>query len=176
MNPWNVISISELDTIDVLVISPGGAGTTMLLGEIAKFKKTNCLGDTDGFKHLPYNAEYISRILKTKKIIYLYDRPERVVNSIAHRGWLRVQGSKLGSILCVFLPEGFQKRFFYSAVIRQINGYTSKVDEQLLILQFDHIWDSLEEISNFLEVDTSKFVFTFPPRKERKSDNGCANR
>ena len=175
VNPWGMVNFDKAAALDVMVISPGGAGTTMLLSELRNVSAVNCISDTDFLKHLPYDRVLCNRLLEKTKVIFLYDDPKRVQLSIERRGWLRIQGSKLGSVLCVLLPEGYQKSIFQKAVERQINGFTSHAHPNLLITNFDTLWGDLDKISLFCDIQNTDFSANFPDRRERKSDNGCTN-
>lgn len=168
-NPWWFVDERMAQDFDLLVMSPGGAGTTLLMTEIRNHRKINCIADTDGYKHLPFSSTKLAALLKNKKVVYIYDDPLRVTQSIGRRGWLRIQGSKLQSTLCVVLPEGFQKKIFTKAVRRQILGFHSLKHDNLLLVKFDNLWNDLPIISKFLALDGKEFEIDFPPKKRRMS-------
>ena len=169
IDPWRLVDLSMARCLDVIVISPGGAGTTMLIGELNKYCKVNCISDTDYLKHLPYNRVRSEQLLTGTKIIYLHDDPSRVRASIERRGWLRVQGSKLGSTRCVLLPEGFQKSHFERRVVCQIAGFVSHKHRNLMVTSFNDLWNDLDCIAEFVGLQDTDFVQNFPDRRVRQS-------
>lgn len=154
--------------LGVLVVSPGGVATTSLIEHIAKFGVVNRADDSDLLKHLPWPPK---AVLKAKylKVIFILGRPEVVYASIRRRGWIAVQGSKLGSLGSVILPNSHAKAAFIRAVDLQWQRWVSADVPHFLAIQYDDLWDQKEAISMFLGIKDEQFLADFPTRVNRKS-------
>ena len=78
----NLKSLVVPKEIDVIISSMGGVGTTFFIDHIKKYKSTNALNDSDGYKHLlfpPLSAN------KDIKFIYLFGNPINSVISLFNR-------------------------------------------------------------------------------------------
>lgn len=84
--------------LDVLIMSPGGAGTTYFIQYIKQYTslKVNDYRDVDGLKHI--SMGHLNRLCdaQPQKIIYLFNDPALTVESIFRRGWQSYHAPKLG--------------------------------------------------------------------------------
>lgn len=152
---------------NVLIVSPGGVATTMLIEHIGQFTVTNLPGDSDGLKHLPRPPRWASEI---EKVIFVYGDRSEVYLSIKRRGWVGKQGAKLGSLLAATFPGAIARLAFITAVGKQIeswNHWCSLHPERRLFLTYDEIWQSCEKIGDFCGIEDKNFVETFPRRENR---------
>lgn len=156
-------------TPTTLVISPGGVASSFLIDYLSKFLTLNDIDDRDDIKHLPrLSSEWLS----TKKVLYIYGDPDDVYRSIARRGWVDIQGAKLGCVLCQFTFGSLQALMFKKAVQRQIDrfcGYANKRPENVMAISYNDIWAAAPRIKAFFEINDDDFLQNFPPRKERTS-------
>lgn len=151
---------------EFLVVSPGGVATTMLIDYLSHYVSLNDKDDEDGLKHIPNLPRSIGDSVKT---IYVYGDSEDIYESIRRRGWVDLQGAKLGCPLCVLSRGHLQKKLFQRAVDRQIY-YFLNVKKNVMALRYEDIWDSTEEIRSYLGIEAPEFVESFPPRKQRSSN------
>ena len=151
--------------VQVCVVSPGGVGTTMLIGYIGRFRSTNCAWDCDGLKHLPRPPGNIES--SDVKFIFVRGNAEDIYRSIKRRGWLDTQGGKLGSFMCALSRGWVQKRCFKQAVERQARHWTANNASNLLIVDYEEIWDSIDKLAAFIDIDCERFNRDFPLRNPR---------
>lgn len=154
------------DIPEFLVVSPGGVATTMLIDYLSHYVSLNDKDDEDGLKHPPNLPRSIG---DSVKIIYVYGDSEEIYESLRRRGWVDLQGAKLGCLLCVLSRGPLQKTLFMRAVDRQ-KQYFLNAKKNVMLLRYEDIWDSAEEIRSFLGIDAPEFVEIFPPRKQRGSN------
>lgn len=150
-------------------------GTTFLIQEISKFKKTNNFGDQDGFKHLPLPP--IDRN-PNLKIVYVLGDPILATVSLFRRNYHSFQAHKL---------QRFSKNkkvvhkntTLYQYAKQQSDAFRFETHydnwcyryrrHPTLVIKYDHIHNSLGIMKEFLNLP-ELFVKNFPKRKERKSD------
>lgn len=153
----------------VLVVSPGGVATTTLIRHLRDFMPVNADDDADGLKHLPRPPGWLD---ERTKVLFVAGDAEVVRRSIGRRGWIAVQGAKLGSVLSVLLPSPLSDVAFERAVRSQARrwrrwGWGRR--EQILFLDYDEIWSRVAEIARFLEIGDPGFSEEFPQRRRRIS-------
>ena len=142
---------------DILIISPGGVGTTFLMEHVLKFRQVNCPYDTDRLKHL-------SKRPNARKILYIHGNYDDIYNSLKRRGWVVNQAIKLRSFGALLTAGKVQKWFFVRALRKQdLSMYGPNVYR----LNYDEIWNETKEIGAFLEIEHEDFVAQFPSRKLR---------
>lgn len=156
------------DKIETIIISPGGVATTMLMAHISRFKKTNDLHDHDGLKHLPRPPR---ELLEGKflPILMITGDPAVVYSSLARRGWVTQQAAKLASVVGVIGTKSLARKAFIRAVIRQRTRWEEAQLSNFMQVNYQEIWDRVDEISAFFDIDKSRFSEGFPPRRQRKS-------
>ena len=149
-----------------LVISPGGVGTSFLIHHLSRFIALNDFEDKDGLKHLPKVSK--SWLLE-KKILFVSGKEEDIYRSIKNRGFLGFQSAKLGCYLCQFSASKLQKYFFKKAVAKQIKTYKGYKNSNVLIIEYEDIWDNILEIKGFFSIGDDDFQIGFPNKKARTS-------
>lgn len=154
---------------DVVVCSPGGVATTMLLQHLSHFKSTNCVNDTDTLKHVPDPKILLSSPGFKGKICYLHGDEDAILASIERRGWVRIQAAKLGSFAAAITPKFLARRAFTAAVSRQIALFTQSRDPRVFSVHYEELWDRKEQLQSFLGIQDARFVSEFPERKARLS-------
>ena len=112
-----VYRIRGLDRLDVVVISPGGVGSTLLIDQLAPHLRVNSRDDADHLKHLPRLPDDFPPYLK---IIFIHGEIEDVVQSIRRRGWVARHGSKLASVRSVLAAGEAQIDALRRAIAQQI--------------------------------------------------------
>jgi hypothetical protein len=160
----------DVGDIDVVICSPGGVATTMLLQHIGCFVNTNDKNDADRLKHVPAPELLLSDPKFRGRILYIYGDIRSTVSSIERRGWVRIAGAKLGSLSAVFLPQSASRNAFARAVAAQINTFRRCTDPRLKIVHFEEIWENAERLAEFLCVEDPKFLEEFPHRKRRQTE------
>ena len=161
-------------SIEVLVASYGGVGTTFLSQAIGRFRRVNDPRDLDGYKHCPVPPLFGNTGLK---VIYVVGNPILAAASLFRRGYQAGQAGKLqysrvfrrlpqeGLSLKDYAAQGrdlflFQKHF--EAWTKEFVFYPT------MVVKYEAIHDSLTQISEFLNLPP-EFVSDFPPLKERGS-------
>lgn len=144
--------------LDVLVVGPGGSGSSELIRHISKFFECNSLSDRDGLKHLPYPPKNGL----AKKIIFVYNDLTHVRQSLARREFTLLQVLKLR-------PPGspFGNRNYWNLgflVEMQERRFRPYSDIDTLFIHYNELFESAEVVSEFLG-RTENFVETFPKRR-----------
>lgn len=160
----------EVGDIDVVICSPGGVATTMLLEHCGTFLRTNDKDDKDTLKHVPDPDVFLSGYKFRGRILYVYGEINATVASIERRGWVRIQGAKLGSMAAVILPHTAARNAFERAVAAQIKTFLDCKDPRLMTMRFESIWENTERLSDFLGIEDPKFLEKFPQRKRRQTE------
>lgn len=164
-----IFRIRGLDRIDVVVISPGGVGSTLLIDQLGPHLRVNSRDDADHLKHLPRLPD---RFPDRLKIIFVHGDVEDVVRSIDRRGWTARHGSKLASVGSVLASGPAQTEALRRAVERQIDWFERCDRPGLLRVRYEELWDRLDEIAAFLGIDAETFRIEFPTRLARTGDAG----
>jgi hypothetical protein len=147
----------------VLVVSPGGVGTTMMLEHLQRFVRVNDPFDRDGLKHLPRPPKFRSEQTRT---IFLFGQPDDIFDSLNRRGWVEGLGSLFGSFATVLSgPRGKRERFA-AALARQREAWSAHRGA-IMFIDYGELWDRLPELERFLELEVTDFLRTFPPRRSR---------
>ncbi len=105
---------------DFLVISPGGVASTTLLEYFARFGHTNDPYDSDSLKHCPIAKIADNQATKT---LFIYGNPTAIYQSIRRRGWVDIQGAKLGGVITAFPIPYLQEWAFKRLVKKQISRW-----------------------------------------------------
>jgi hypothetical protein len=156
---------SPVSQFSFLVISPGGAGTTMLLKHLSRFASVQSPHDRDGWKHLPQVPSGI-------KVLFLYSEPLASARSLRRRGMLFSQSAKLGCVVCAFLPSILVEKLIQRTMRAQIERYLHaemKEPGRILCIPYEQLWQRVVDISDFLGLEAKGFVEDFPVRKTRQS-------
>lgn len=167
---WKLIRprLNAKQALDIVVVSPGGVGTTFLMEHLAKYKRLNGTYGGDWLKHMP-RPPRLDREADNVKFIFVYGDPDDIEASLRNRGWLNRQGAKLGSVSAVLLTGAAKSDAFKRAVRKQIRNWTKPLSAPVLQIQYAEIWSRLDEIAEFVGVADTDFIDTFPERKPRTS-------
>ncbi len=115
------------DVIPCIIISPGGVASSMLITHVARFADVNI--DDYFLKHIPYPVPRLSK----SRILYLYDDPEVIYESLRRRNFQYLHIAKLGTgiwPLLYLLPLWILdlmshplRKLLLSAIRRQIRAF-----------------------------------------------------
>lgn len=148
----------------VIVVSPGGVGTTFLMDHLARYTSINSSADSDFLKHLPGVPE--RWLAKGKsRVIYVHGDFSRAYSSLKRRGWEKINYFKISGRPAGDLTED---EFILSAT-SQLNsfcGAANRHPESVFIVDFDKVWNEKEAIRRFLNLPED-FASSFPARKQR---------
>jgi hypothetical protein len=161
--------VAPTKEINVLIVSPGGVATTVLIEHISKYVKTNSPHDEDALKHMPRPPNWLNR---TQKVIFIAGDADAILKSIKFHGWIPVQGAKLGSIAAATLPSPLNCPPFKGAVRKQIAQWArwcSKKDGNSLLIDYEEVWSSAMRIAEFCNITDPSFLGTFPSKRRRTS-------
>lgn len=153
-------NFSKTNNLNLLVISTGGVATTTLIRYLKLYRIVNDENDRDGYKHLSKFPKAESEDLK---IIYIYGSFQKIYNSLKRRNIFQTQMVKLGCPLCYIFWGTIEKFFFRLCIKKQINSFKNR--KNVYLLHFDNIWESKEDLKNFLEIDNYDFIKNFPKKK-----------
>jgi hypothetical protein len=148
--------------LEVLVVGPGGSGSTELIEHISKYYACNSSKDIDGLKHLP--APPLLDI--ADKILFVHSEVETIKSSLSRRGILLIQLIKLW-------PHGLRLKFrdrISLECLARLQATTFEKDSRFetLFVHYNDLFESGQRISEFLG-NKDGFVETFPKRRSRKS-------
>jgi hypothetical protein len=162
-------------SVEVLVASYGGVGTTFLSQAIGRFQRVNDPRDLDGYKHCPVPPVCGVAGLK---VVYVVGNPILAAASLFRRGYQAGQAGKLqysrivrrfpkdGLVLKDYAAEGNDLFLFH----KHFEAWTKEfVFYPTLVVKYEAIHDSLPQIAKFLNLP-AEFLSEFPPLKERGSD------
>jgi hypothetical protein len=161
-------------SLEVLVASYGGVGTTFLSEAISRYRSVNDPRDMDGYKHCPVPP---LRGSKNLKVIYVVGDPILAAASLFRRRFHTDQAGKLQySKLLRRFPDrnlsledyakGGMDLFLFD---EHFEAWTKDyVFYPTLVLKYESIHESLAQIGDFLSLPP-EFASDFPPQKERGS-------
>lgn len=152
----------------VLVVSPGGVGTTMVLEHLQRFVRVNDPHDRDGLKHLPRPPKFHSARTRT---IFISGPSDDIFDSLNRRGWVEGHGSLFGSFATVLSGPQRKRERFAAALARQREAWSDHRGE-IIFIDYGELWERLPELERFLALEHSDFVRTFPPRRQRTVAHG----
>ena len=144
--------------LDVLVVGPGGSGSTELMKHISRYYVCNSPTDSDGLKHLP--TPPTPKL--ANKILFVYRDVEDIKRSLSRRGIALFQLMKLW-------PPGISLRFgdrisFEFLIRRQAISFENEPAVATLFVHYKDLFESGQQISEFLG-HKEGFVETFPKRR-----------
>lgn len=154
-------------SVEALVVSTGGTGSTAISSHIHNFLATNSPGDSDGLKHAPYPILGI-------KTLFIYADRTSAAASIRRRSedFLLHHGAKLGAVGAQLSGPKRAEHLVSSAIQRQIDRYLAAScdkPETILALSYDEVFESAQLIAEFFGIDDQLFIQTFPKRRNRES-------
>lgn len=154
--------------IEGLVVSPGGVATTMLLEHLGQFINVNALGDEDGLKHRPRPPRNTQ---VTVPALVVVGNPAVLLRSLEARGLTRHQFIRLGSFSGALVPFGDRVACMARSMWRLRRQWESSWP-RTLVVDYDEIWDRVNDIAQHFGVSDRRFVQDFPPKLKRTSDPG----
>lgn len=172
-NMKNTIFLSK--NIEVLIVSAGGVGTTFLMEEIGKYKKTNCPSNTDGYKHMPVPPISGNQNLK---VVYVFGNPIMASMSLFRRNYHHLQSLKAQQFLNrkYVIPaemslEAYAKNGQEGHHFRQhFHNWSQRFSiYPTLFIRYESLFEYLNELADFLDLP-AEFIQNFPEKKERKSN------
>lgn len=165
---YNSSEINIIKTLDCLVVSGGGAGTTTIIEFLTNHLRVNDIGDNDKLKH-KYKPYRDKSIYKNTKILFLKRNKSEAIKSLKKRGippktFYELNFTKLESILYqVSNKFNFEIQFKFLLFKQEKNWKNNFSKKQLLLLEYESVFEKGEEIINFLNLD-SKLLKDFPIR------------
>ena len=152
---------------EIVVVSGGGSGTTMLIRTLARFTTVNRDDDLDGLKHRPRPPKLKSKA--PKKIIFIRASPEQQVRSLNRRGTLRFQALKLAGFRALFVSQGDLDSFFKRQLREQLREYEKLEGPNLAILTYPDFIIDPEQVAVFAGVDVADFRREMPDFRQGSS-------
>ncbi len=161
--------------IDVVVASSGGVGSTLLLEEISKYKRTHRHLAIDYYKHLSIPPISFRRNVK---YVYVFGDPVTASISLFKRGFHHQQSVKLNryrSNTAFIIPEKMtleeyaakgRDGFQYEEQLR--NWCETFLAQPTFFIRYDQLYESLPALAQFLELPP-QFLEDFPPEQQRQS-------
>jgi len=150
--------------IEVLIVSPGGVASTLLIEQIGRFLATNDAGDADGLKHRIRPP----REMEGRRAVLLTGDPDSIWRSLTRRDYQDAQAIRLGLPSYFWSPLQRQERMLKQAVLTQRERWGA-VGPAVVTTTFDRLWDDLPRIADHLDLQDTDFIARFPPRRERSS-------
>jgi hypothetical protein len=156
--------------LDLLIVSFGGTGCSYFNYYLRQHTglKINDLYDFDQMKHMPLNPGTAARFNGARKTIFLINDPLLAVESHFRRGWGVYQSEKLGNPHQ--LSRNMKHGEYVNEVLKQkrdifgieyqfdsIVNHKDLLQGPLLILDFRKIKQSIETLSEFLQLDKKVF-------------------
>lgn len=159
--------------LELLVISPGGVGSTFLIEFLGRFVRTNSPSDCDALKHAPVPPLSLNPGLR---IIYVFGDPLLATISLFRRGYHAVQSRKMqrgawrdgpsihwNASLEEYAAAG-RDGFAYE---RHWRNYARKyLTNPTLFVRYECVWNHLPELLHFAGIARSR-AGEFPRPRER---------
>ncbi len=152
--------------LEVLIISPGGVASTMLIEHVGKFKVVNSAGDNDGLKHLLRPPDQELDI----PVLLVTGDTDSIIDSLEHRGYLKANAVKLGSRSFFLVPHFLRRTTMRRAINSQKKNWITS-SNSVLVVEYKGLWDRKKDIALHLGIGNGDFVSTFPTYKNRESVN-----
>jgi len=156
--------IKILNNLDVLVVSPGGVGTTVLIDHCKKYLTINDRDNLDGLKHKikPFN-----NFKKELKIIYIDGDSLDIYSSLKRRNYFQTQLLNFESLLGVISSRLVDIKKFEKLLKLHKRNWSNMTGENILFLNYENLFESSKKINTFLDIQETSFIETFPKRKKR---------
>ncbi len=160
-------------SIELLVCSYGGTGTTMLIRFLSDYFRCNSEDDGDGLKHT--DKIPVSRN-KDLKLIYLYGDPIDAVYSLFRREFFNLHSRKLlrsypklapiavGTTLPAYAEEGVDRLKFQQHFD---NWYKRDQFFPVLFIKYERLWENLPILFEYLGIPTDQ-IDRFPKKRARE--------
>ena len=168
--------IDHDDVKPCLIISPGGVASSMLMLHTLRFADINDASDADCLKHIPYPVPKLGK----SRILYLYDDPETIYESLRRRDIHRLHIAKLGAgiwPLLYLLPRWMLNNFMsqpirkllLSAIRVQIRAFREYDSDLVLCVKHEDIWKRREDIAKHFGITDPAFIRDFPQKRSRNT-------
>lgn len=149
---------------NVILVSTGGVGSTNVLKFLQSFVEANAPHDEDELKHLPCPPKQFD------KIIYVSGDVDLAAASVVRRGFSSSQIAKLGGTISLFVGPAQRAASLRRLMRRQASRFMSlsrQLPTQILIVDYEQLWDSAERIAKFLDIRDPGFILDFPKKLDR---------
>ncbi|MEO9476657.1 MAG: hypothetical protein ABJG41_14040 [Cyclobacteriaceae bacterium] len=150
-----------LHDVDVWLCSTGGAGSNLLKHFLEQHVKVKS----------PYSAALLTHHKEpvdcdklNYKAIYLHADPFSILKSVKRRGLVKTNIKKLNNQINL----GDSDILLLESLFNQFEKWsTAKVSYPVLCIKYEALYDSLDQIGEFLSIPMDNF----PPKKERLSSD-----
>ena len=156
--------INILNNLDVLVVSPGGVGTTALIDHCKNYLTINDRDNLDGLKH---KIKPFKNFKKELKVIYIDGDSLDIYYSLKRRDYFQTQLLNFESLLGVISSRLVGVKKFEKLLKLQKQNWCNMTHENILFLSYENLFESSKKINSFLNIQESHIVETFPKRKKR---------
>ena len=156
--------INILNNLDVLVVSPGGVGTTALIDHCKNYLTINDRDNLDGLKH---KIKPFKNFKKELKVIYIDGDSLDIYYSLKRRDYFQTQLLNFESLLGVISSRLVGVKKFEKLLKLHKQNWCNMTHENILFLNYENLFESSKKINSFLNIQESHFVETFPKRKKR---------
>ena len=165
------------NSIDVLVVSYGGVGTTTIIDFLSGYIRTNSKGDEDGYKHLPLPP--IS-FRKDVRFVYIFGDPVEAAVSLFRRGYQRRQSKMLqrwsgdfspiptSMSIDEYLDQGVDLLRFQTHFLNWHDRYLSCVPT--LFLKYETLFEDAAILGEFLGLP-QEALNDYPKRRPREAES-----
>jgi hypothetical protein len=168
----------NLELLDLIVCSYGGAGTTFFMQFLEQYKKVNSPVNKDGLKHIDRPPSLTN--LSNFKALYMFGDPLNALISLFQRNYQSPHSHKLlvnypdikpisrNCTLADYLEEGVDK---FKLEQHFDNWVNAKKTYPIMFVKYEKMWENLEEIFDFLEIPFSCIKQLKKIRKSRNSNS-----
>ena len=159
---WKLGSRRLKNPPSVLIVSPGGVASTLVIQQLAPYVDVNSASDRDGLKHLPRRPNNPVRVL------LITGDASAITASLSRRGYLGIHCSKFGNLLGVLAPLRTQEAIFRREIRQQRKSF-SRSRHPTLVIEYDELWDDIGRIASFLSLEDTSFCEDFPAKTKRRN-------
>ena len=168
-----MVTIYVEKSIELLVCSYGGTGTTMLIRFLSDYFRCNSVDDDDRLKHtdkIPVSQN------KDLKLIYVYGDPIDAVCSLFRRKFFNLHSRKLlrsypkmapiaaGTTLTSYAEEGVDRLKFQQHFD---NWYKRDQFYPVLFIKYERLWENLPVLFEYLGIPADQ-IDRFPKKRARE--------
>ena len=156
---------SMYSDLDAIVVSTGGVATTTVMQFLSLYVRVNDPHDRDLLKHI--HSDSVLNALGSKKVIFIYGNNRDACISLLKRGWLTEQCIKLGGKPNILDRHRLLSEFDQLADL-QINLFKKRSESlDILLLHYDELWENIDNMKNFLNINDPEFSASFPKKRSR---------
>ena len=167
---FNERQLEKIKNFDCWVVSPGGVGTTALIGFLKEHILLNHQHDEDGLKHSICPPKNLNKKLK---VIFVTGKEKEVINSLKRRfqpdgrSYFEHHFEKFESLAYLLNHNFKSEKRFIKLMQKQKQNWENNVEkENFLITNYDVLFESGERIINFLNLKKN-IAKDFPKRSNR---------